>query len=124
MNDPFKKENAVKTETGDFEKTAEIFLLDYQEKKLKQCHIRHAEAQAADTETLTELRRSYAGGVMAFLWFWFGAMCLLMMTYLSYQMTLEKDIPKEIIISAFTSTAVVVGLVGYILKGLFSVKGN
>lgn len=83
---------------------------------------RKINADAADKEKLTELKESYAGMVMFFLWFWFGALCLLMVTYLTYQMVLGLEIPKEIIIAAFTSTAVVVGLVGYILKGLFGSK--
>jgi len=79
-------------------------------------------ALAHDQEALTKLKGDFAAGIMIFLWFWFGALVLFILTYYTHQMTLGKEIPKEVIISAFTCTAVVVGLVGYILKGLFGSK--
>lgn len=79
-------------------------------------------AAAADQEKLTELKEQFAAAILFFLWIWFGALSLVVLTYFSHQMFLEKEIPKEVIISIFTCTAVVVGLVGYILKGLFGTK--
>ncbi|EGR1057213.1 hypothetical protein EFU43_18590 [Vibrio cholerae] len=83
---------------------------------------RHMNAMAADQETLTELKKNLAGQTMFFMWFWFGALCLLVLTYCTYLLGTGKEIPKEIIIAAFTSSTVVVGLVGFILKGLFGTK--
>jgi len=79
-------------------------------------------ATAADQEKLTELKESYAGAVLRFMWTWFAAVVVLMLSYFVYQSGLGLEIPKEVIISIFTCTAVVVGLVGYILKGLFGTK--
>lgn len=83
-----------------------------------------SQAQFIDSKTkdqiaLTELKKEYAGNVMVFLWFWFGALCISMFIYFVSQLTLSREIPKEVILGMLTSTAVVVGLVGYILKGLF-----
>ena len=80
-------------------------------------------AKAEDQIALTKLKGEYAAAIMFFLWFWFGALCLATLTYFSSQLTLNKEIPKEVILGMFTTTAVVVGLVGYILKGLFG-NGN
>lgn len=79
-------------------------------------------AKADDQKTLTRLKEDYAGAIMFFLWFWFGALCLVVLTYFSSLLALNKEIPKEVIIAIFTTTAVVVGLVGYILKGLFGAR--
>lgn len=76
-------------------------------------------AIADDKIALTKLKEQFAGAVMCFLWFWFGALCLATITYFSSQLALNKEIPKEVILGMFTATAIVVGLVGYILKGLF-----
>ncbi|ELV8618477.1 hypothetical protein QNE76_004117 [Vibrio vulnificus] len=87
-----------------------------------QANNRSVNADAADKEVLTELKKSLAGQTMFFMWFWFGALCLLVITYVTYVLGTGKEIPKEIIIAAFTSSTVIVGLVGFILKGLFGTK--
>lgn len=88
----------------------------------RKAQIRLTNAAAADQEKLTELKESYAGAVLFFMWVWFGALCLFVISYSAYQMYSGIGIPKEVAISFFTCTAVVVGLVGYILKGLFGSK--
>jgi len=102
---PGKTESDINSEYGQSEETKAKAKLD--------------NAKAEDQIALTKLKGEYAGAVMIFLWFWFGALCLATLTYFSSQLTLNKEIPKEVIIGMFTATAVVVGLVGYILKGLF-----
>lgn len=86
----------------------------------------HAKAQArivnaaaADQEKLTELKETYASAILCFLWFWCAALFVMVTGYFVHQVVLGQAVPKEVIISIFTCTAVVVGLVGYILKGLF-----
>jgi hypothetical protein len=90
--------------------------------ELSSAEERYLDSKTDDQKKLTELKESYAGAVMIFLWFWFGALILLILTYVSHLIATDKEIPKEVIIAAFTCTAVVVGLVGYILKGLFGSK--
>lgn len=80
------------------------------------------DSKTNDQKKLTELKDTYAGAVMFFLWMWFGALVLVVLTYFSSQLVLSREIPKEVIIAIFTTTAIVVGLVGYILKGLFGAK--
>lgn len=79
-------------------------------------------ADAADKEKLTELKESLAHNVLFFMWIWCGLMFLGVMIYFTSQLTLNKEIPKEVILGMFTATTVVVGLVGFILKGLFGGK--
>lgn len=83
---------------------------------------RLANATAADKEKLTELKESLAYNVLFFMWLWCGLMFLGVIIYFTSQLTLNKEIPKEVILGMFTATSVVVGLVGYILKGLFGGK--
>lgn len=79
-------------------------------------------ADAADKEKLTELKESLAYNVLFFMWLWCGLMFLGVIIYFTSQLSLNKEIPKEVILGMFTATSVVVGLVGYILKGLFGGK--
>ena len=88
----------------------------------QKAQIRLANATAADQEKLTELKESYASSILLFMRMWAVAVAIAVATYFSHQMFLGKEIPKEVIISLFTCTAVVIGLVGYILKGLFGSK--
>lgn len=88
----------------------------------KKAIARNLHAAAADQEKLTELKESYAGAILFFMWMWCFAVAFAVLTYFTYQINLGKEIPKEVIISIFTCTAVVIGLVGYILKGLFGSK--
>ena len=81
--------------------------------------IRLAHAAAADQEKLTELKERYAKAILTFMWGWFAAVIVAVGVYFWHQITSAEQVPKEVIISLFTCTAVVVGLVGYILKGLF-----
>ena len=83
---------------------------------------RHTDAKTADQKKLTELKETFGAAVMFFLWFWFGALLLGVGIYISTEISLGKEIPKEVIIAMFTTTAVIAGLVGYILKGLFGTK--
>ncbi|WP_368164005.1 hypothetical protein [Aeromonas sp. R6-2] len=76
-------------------------------------------ASAADQETLTKLKEDLAHNVLFFMWIWCGLMFLGVMIYFTSQLSLNKEIPKEVILGMFTATTVVVGLVGFILKGLF-----
>jgi cation transport ATPase len=80
---------------------------------------RKKHAEAADQETLTKLKEDLAHNVLFFMWIWCGLMFLGVMTYFTSQLSLNKEIPKEVILGMFTATTVVVGLVGFILKGLF-----
>lgn len=76
-------------------------------------------AKADDQKVLTRLKESLAYNVLFFMWIWCGLMFLGVMTYFTAQLTLNKEIPKEVVLGMFTATTVVVGLVGFILKGLF-----
>jgi len=118
MNDPAfgKRIELSGSTTSETEKV--ILKVQGEDEELK-AKYRYINALAKDKEELTKLKSSYAGAVMFFMWMWFGALILMTMSYFTYQMTLNREIPKEVIISVFTCTAIVVGLVGYILKGLF-----
>lgn len=79
-------------------------------------------AQTEDIRALTRLKESLAHNVLFFMWMWCGFVFLGLMTYFTAQITLGNEIPKEVILGLLTSTTVVVGLVGFILKGLFGTK--
>lgn len=80
------------------------------------------DAKTKDQQTLTRLKESLAHSVLFFMWMWCGFVFLGLLTYFTSQLSLGKEIPKEVILGILTSTTVVVGLVGYILKGLFGSK--
>lgn len=80
------------------------------------------DAKTEDQRALTRLKESLAHNVLFFMWMWCGFVFLGLLTYFSAQLTLGKEIPKEVILGMLTSTTVVIGLVGYILKGLFGSK--
>ncbi|MDG2779379.1 hypothetical protein P7L92_23400 [Vibrio parahaemolyticus] len=79
-------------------------------------------AKTEDQRALTRLKESLAHNVLFFMWMWCGFIFLGLMTYFSSQLSLGKEIPKEVILGLLTSTTVVIGLVGFILKGLFGSK--
>lgn len=79
-------------------------------------------AKTEDQRALTRLKESLAHNVLFFMWMWCGFLFLGLLTYFSSQLSLGKEIPKEVILGLLTSTTVVVGLVGFILKGLFGGK--
>lgn len=79
-------------------------------------------AQTEDLRALTRLKESLAHNVLFFMWMWCGFLFLGLIMYFTTQITLGKEIPKEVILGLLTSTTVVVGLVGFILKGLFGNK--
>jgi|GEM_PF-3954206 len=54
---------------------------------------------------------------------WCGLIFIAIFAYFYSLISLDKEIPKEVILGMFTATTVVIGLVGYILKGLFGNSG-
>lgn len=87
-----------------------------------QAEIATIHAQTEDTKLLTNMKKSYARSVMKFLWMWAIVLSGFLLSYFYYTMSKGDEIPKEVIISMLTCTAVVVGLVGYVIKGLFGNK--
>lgn len=84
---------------------------------------RKANAEAGDVETLTDLKRDLSRSVVMSMWLWFVGLFIFVAVYLYSQICVQQlEVPKEVIIAMFTASTLVVGLVGYILKGLFSVK--
>lgn len=126
MTNPFAQ--AVSPPKVNFDADGEKALFDQQEReaylghklKVTEAKLKRIKAEIKEKRAVTKLKSSYAGSVMFFLWIWFGALCLLMLAYVTTQLTLNREIPKEIIIAAFTSTAFVAGLVGFVIKGLFN----
>ncbi|MFM5394191.1 hypothetical protein ACEUAB_08550 [Aeromonas veronii] len=125
MSNPFQNTTAVvaPNATQVSGKSESELNAEYAQIDARKAQAKLDDAKAEDQIALTKLKSQYAGAVMFFLWFWFGALCLATLTYFSSQLALNKEIPKEVILGMFTATAVVVGLVGYILKGLFG-NGN
>lgn len=114
----FPTSTKVQTQSSDTESYSEIssqLIKDEAEANL-------TNAKADDQKKLTELKESLAYNVLFFMWLWCGLMFLGVIIYFTSQLALNKEIPKEVIIGMFTATSVVVGLVGYILKGLFGGK--
>ncbi|MFC4654908.1 hypothetical protein ACFO3I_07775 [Rheinheimera marina] len=79
-------------------------------------------AKTEDTRTSTELKRSLSAHVLWLMWLWFIALWTVVAFYMCEQFDYSREVPPEVIIALLTSTTVVVGLVGYILKGLFNVR--
>ncbi|MCG9734765.1 hypothetical protein L1D51_12250 [Pseudoalteromonas shioyasakiensis] len=118
MTDPFKTPVKEPSNVDPSEQEIKAQLsLDEQTARTRLTH-----ADAADKEKLTELKESLAYNVLFFMWLWCAMMFLAVIIYFTSQVTLNKEIPKEVILGMFTATSVVVGLVGYILKGLFGGK--
>ena len=76
-------------------------------------------AKAADIEADIKLKRGLSIAITIFMGVWTGIIFYLINKYFNYQICLRKEIPKEVIASILASTSIVVGLVGYMLKGLF-----
>ena len=115
-------EEAVDVAASSVSQTEDTILNEQGRRTLEEARVDHLDSLTGDNKKLTELKESYAGAVMFFLWYWFGALILVTLTYFTYQMNIGKEIPKEVMIAIFSTTAIVVGLVGYILKGLFGSK--
>lgn len=123
MSDLFDKAVEPHQDNSVLRKNENELNAEFEQKEERKARAKLDDAKAEDQIALTKLKSQYAGAVMFFLWFWFGALCLATLTYFSSQLALNKEIPKEVILGMFTATAIVVGLVGYILKGLFG-NGN
>lgn len=81
-------------------------------------------SKTEDQRKLTKLKEEFANQTFNFLYMWFGFTAFILILYVCYQFTHEKEIPKEVIIAMFTCSAAVFALVGYILKGLFGGKDS
>jgi hypothetical protein len=81
-------------------------------------------ARAADQEALTKLKTNLATSVLGFMFNWSLLIGLGVGIYFYHQVHSDKEIPKEIILGMFTATTVVIGLVGFILKGLFGTSSK
>ena len=112
-----------KDEVFDSRKSEKDILNEQQVRTLEDARVDHLDSLTGDQKKLTELKESLANNVLTFLWVWFSVVTLGFIFYFAHQVSLDKEIPKEVIISIFTCTAVIAGLVGYILKGLFGTKG-
>lgn len=79
-------------------------------------------AKNKDVLALTDLKKKLSQQVIRLMWLWFIVLCIAMTIYFCEQFRYSREIPAEVIIAMLTSTTVVVGLVGLILKGLFKVQ--
>lgn len=96
---------------------------DIQDTKTRaQAEIDHIQANTADVTQLTKLKKSLAAHVIWLMWLWFSALVLSVSLYFYSHLSFHRDIPKEVILGLLTSTTIVFGLVGFILKGLFGSK--
>lgn len=74
-------------------------------------------ADTRDKHSQTKLREELAGRVFTFMERWCAYVALIFWLYFS---TKKGDIPPEVMIALLTTTTVsVIGLVGFIVKGLF-----
>jgi len=85
--------------------------------------INQIKANIAETKSNTELKKKLAWKTFRFME---GFVCLIfvfLLYYFCYFAYNNEEVPKEVIIALITtSLAAVVGLVGFILKGLFGSK--
>jgi membrane-associated HD superfamily phosphohydrolase len=89
---------------------------------LARARIDEQEAKNKDILALTDLKKKLSVQVIWLMWLWFVVLCIAMAIYFGEQFRYSREIPAEVIIAMLTSTTVVVGLVGLILKGLFKVQ--
>ena len=90
---------------------------------IKKDENRKANAEAADQEALTGIKKDYANKIF---WFMvsFAIFVAIILSLYFYQHISSGTIPPESVIIALITTtfATVVGLVGFIVKGLFGSK--
>ena len=80
-----------------------------------------AEVSRIDTET--KLKKKLAYKTFSFMERFVNFIGILLIVYVAHFIANTKEIPKEVMIALITTTlAAVVGLVGFILKGLFGSK--
>lgn len=88
----------------------------------KQAGIKKKDAETGDIKAQTWLKVGlsiFIAIIMsAILFFQFYIAC----RYLTHIIEMEKEIPKEVVISIFAASAAVTTLMGFILKGLFNSK--
>ena len=86
-----------------------------------QAKIKKLNAETKDKKQLTKLKKLYAEKTFHFMQTWCISVGILILFYVASVFDKEEVIPPEVMIAAFTSTTVVVGLVGFMIKGLFQV---
>lgn len=80
----------------------------------------HLDAQTRDIKALTEIKKEYAKKTFAFMVRFVNFIGLIMIVYVAHFIVNKKAIPESVMIALITTTlATVIGLVGFILQGLF-----
>jgi hypothetical protein len=96
---------------------------DIQDTKARaQAEVAHIQANTADVTQLTRLKKTLASHVLCLMWLWFTALVISISVYFYAHISFNRDIPQQVILGLLTSTTIVFGLVGFILKGLFGTK--
>ncbi|WP_198535457.1 hypothetical protein [Salinivibrio kushneri] len=84
--------------------------------------VRHTDAQTETEKAKTEIMRWIASETFGFMKWWCCFVGLIVWMYIG---TKQGDVEKEVIITLLgTTTVSVVGLVGFIVRGLFGVKDD
>jgi len=78
----------------------------------------HAEGQ----HTNNRLKEDLARHVFLFMCWWCVVVVFGLLYYMNHQVKLNLPIPETVALAMLTSMTIVVGLVGFILKGLFGVN--
>ena len=87
---------------------------DYERSQIKK-----SDAETNDIKALTKIKKNIVDQTLFFTKIWIGLNIIFTIIYFGHQILLCREIPKEVMIAIFSTTAIVVGLVGFILKGLF-----
>lgn len=118
MNNPFqtRAEAAQAPTVGETEENIKNQLSE-DERKAK---VRLTNAMANDNEKLTEIKETLANKTFRFMEIFAFFAAVVFWIYISLHMSKGEPIPENVMIAFITTTlATVIGLVGFILKGLF-----
>jgi hypothetical protein len=97
--------------------------ISHTEDQLKTAQARNIDANTRNTDAEVELKKDLANKTFQYMQLVGNFVATIVMLYIASLIGTGKEIPENFMIALVTTTlATVVGLVGFILKGLFSNK--
>ncbi|EGS7961479.1 hypothetical protein [Vibrio cholerae] len=118
MSNPFqtRADAAQAPKSGETEESIKSMLSEDE----RRANIRLTNSQAHDNEKLTEIKETLAHKTFKFMEIFAFFAAVVFWIYISLYLSKGEPIPEKVMIAFITTTlATVIGLVGFILKGLF-----
>ena len=95
-------------------------ILGYLDREKARAEINSIHAENKDKQTLTQLKFFLSVFICALIIYWFVFINHFVGRYFLQLENMNQEIPSEVVVSIVAAGSAIIGLMGHILKGLFS----